>query len=46
MLSEKECTYFLIMKEYGDKKRSYQEIFNATFNVQKSILKSTVVRTI
>jgi len=35
MFSEKEHIYLLIMKEYGNKERSYQEtcnLFNATFN--------------
>jgi len=49
MLSEKERIYLLIMKEYGDKKRSYQEVcdlFNAIFNAREPISKSTLVRTV
>jgi len=49
MLSEKEHIYFLIMKGYGDKRRSYQEtcnFFNATFNGRKPISRSTVVKTV
>jgi len=49
MLSEKERIYFLIMKEHGDKKRSYQktcDLFNATFNARKPFSKSAVIRTV
>jgi len=47
MLSEKDRINLLIMKRYEDKKRSYQEIcdfFNATFNAQEPISKSTIVK--
>jgi len=49
MLSEKERIYLLIIKAYGNKKRSYQktcDLFNATFNAQEPISKSTVIRTV
>jgi len=49
ILSEKERIYLLIMKSYGDKERSYQEIcdlFNAIFNAREPVSKSIVVRTV
>jgi len=49
MVSKKKRIYTLIIKEYGDKKRLYQEtcnLFNATFNPREPISKFTVVRTV